>query len=182
MILPELPYHLSDLLTLSSLTFVPMQKHERKQIHNQAAQFYLKSKSMGTGNNRFPVLYKTKRSDHFRYNEDAIEEIFIGRKFSGFKNVHINGRGARGVGGAGGLGGGNTGFARRAGGGGGSGHRPMDGDVVGSGAAELGEENRGRLMLEKMGWSSGTALGTTENKGILVPVAAVMKSSRIGLG
>jgi hypothetical protein len=58
----------------------------------------------------------------------------------------------------------------------------MDGDVVGASAPEIGVENRGRAMLEKMGWSTGTALGATNNKGILLPVAHVVKNSKAGLG
>lgn len=58
----------------------------------------------------------------------------------------------------------------------------MEGDVVGASAPEIGVENRGRAMLEKMGWSSGTALGASNNKGILQPVAQVVKNSRAGLG
>ena len=57
-----------------------------------------------------------------------------------------------------------------------------DGDIVGEGLPELGQENRGRNMLEKMGWSSGTALGALENKGILHPVAQVVKRTKAGLG
>lgn len=36
-------------------------------------------------------------------------------------------------------------------------------------------------MLEKMGWSSGTALGA-DNKGILQPVTQTMKRNKAGLG
>lgn len=58
----------------------------------------------------------------------------------------------------------------------------MEGDVVGASAPEIGVGNRGRAMLEKMGWSTGTALGASNNKGILQPVAHVVKNSRTGLG
>jgi len=37
-------------------------------------------------------------------------------------------------------------------------------------------------MLEKMGWTTGTALGAMNNKGILVPVAHVIKKGKTGLG
>jgi hypothetical protein len=37
-------------------------------------------------------------------------------------------------------------------------------------------------MLEKMGWSSGTALGASNNKGILEPVSQTMKTNKAGLG
>lgn len=58
----------------------------------------------------------------------------------------------------------------------------MDGDVVGASAPEIGAGNKGRAMLEKMGWSTGTALGAANNKGILQPVAQVVKNSKAGLG
>ncbi len=57
-----------------------------------------------------------------------------------------------------------------------------DGDVVGGSAPELGADNRGRAMLEKMGWSQGTALGAANNKGILQPVSHVVKTTKAGLG
>ena len=57
-----------------------------------------------------------------------------------------------------------------------------DGDIVGGSAPELGIENKGRAMLEKMGWSTGTALGALNNKGILQPVSHVVKTTKAGLG
>lgn len=57
-----------------------------------------------------------------------------------------------------------------------------DGDIVGGSAPELGSENKGRAMLEKMGWSTGTALGAVNNKGILEPVSHVVKTTKAGLG
>jgi hypothetical protein len=57
-----------------------------------------------------------------------------------------------------------------------------EGEVVGQHARELTSENKGRLLLEKMGWSKGMALGTVDNKGIMVPIGHVMKKSRLGLG
>jgi hypothetical protein len=57
----------------------------------------------------------------------------------------------------------------------------VDGDVVGASAPEIGAENKGRAMLEKMGWSTGTALGAL-NKGILQPVTHVVKNTKAGLG
>jgi hypothetical protein len=57
-----------------------------------------------------------------------------------------------------------------------------DGEVVGGSAPELSQSNKGRTMLEKMGWSTGMALGATDNKGILQPVAHVVKRTKAGLG
>jgi hypothetical protein len=36
----------------------------------------------------------------------------------------------------------------------------LEGEVVSGSAPEIGAGSKGRAMLEKMGWSSGTALGT----------------------
>lgn len=58
----------------------------------------------------------------------------------------------------------------------------LEGEIVGAAAPELGIGNRGRAMLEKMGWSCGTALGAEDNKGILQPVSLTMKRSKAGLG
>lgn len=57
-----------------------------------------------------------------------------------------------------------------------------DGDIVGGSAPEIGVENKGRAMLKKMGWSTGTALGAINNKGILLPVTHVVKTTKAGLG
>ena len=57
-----------------------------------------------------------------------------------------------------------------------------DGEIVGAAAPELSVENRGHAMLEKLGWSKGTALGALDNKGILQPVTHVVKISKAGLG
>lgn len=57
-----------------------------------------------------------------------------------------------------------------------------DGDIVGASAPELGADNKGRAMLEKMGWSQGTALGALNNKGIMQPVTHVVKTTKAGLG
>jgi len=58
----------------------------------------------------------------------------------------------------------------------------MDGDVVGASAPELGSENRGRAMLEKMGWSSGMGIGKVGNKGRVEVIQHVVKNSKAGLG
>lgn len=73
----------------------------------------------------------------------------------------------------------------RAGGGGRSGNKALtlrEGEIVGASVPELGQENKGRTMLEKMGWSKGMSLGALDNQGILEPVVQVMKRSKAGLG
>lgn len=58
----------------------------------------------------------------------------------------------------------------------------IDGEIVGASAPEIGIENRGRMMLEKMGWTNGSTLGAPNSKGILHPVMHVVKTNKAGLG
>lgn len=126
----------------------------------------MKSLSRGSGDQRHPCLTKTLRSRSF--NEDAfsaLESRFTTRfiphmdKVKGSRLTTKRGRGPPA-----------TSAAYR------------DGEVVGAAAPELGSENRGRAMLEKMGWSSGTALGAQNNKGLLLPIRHTVKNTRTGLG
>ncbi|KAJ5971131.1 uncharacterized protein N7479_001049 [Penicillium vulpinum] len=152
----------------NSLSLPPMTKQRRKLIHELANALNLKSQSRGHGISRFPVLNKTARTP--RYTPKTIsnvDDILSGRKFNRrlFKSwgteVQKFSQPKRGKSGAASY---------------------MDGDVVGASAPEIGAENRGRAMLEKMGWSTGTALGAADNKGILQPVTQIVKNSRAGLG
>ena len=142
-----------------------MEKEERKNIHQIANAFNLKSKSAGSGKKRFPILYKTQRTEPFSeltFNSVAsgMSRRFLKRpNIKGRKTVHAQNRGA------------NMGAVSY-----------RDGDIVGASAAELGVENKGRAMLEKMGWSKGTALGAVHNKGILQPIVHIVKNSKAGLG
>lgn len=141
-----------------------MSKPLRKVAHDMANALSLKSQSRGKGSSRFPVLYKTSRTP--KYNQQNISRadktLFQGRfRHRTIKTGDQNEK--------------KSAKAR-------SNASYMDGDVVGASAPEIGTENKGRAMLEKMGWSSGTALGATNNKGILLPVAHVVKKSKAGLG
>lgn len=142
-----------------------MDKHARKVVHELANKFNIKSKSSGKASTRKPTLYRTKRT--MQYNEDIFEQTFnrIQKRYL----PRLDKRGKKPQKGPGG-GGGHAIASYR------------DGEVVGATAPELGAENRGRAMLEKMGWSTGTALGALDNKGILQPVMQTMKRSKAGLG
>ncbi|KAL8874131.1 MAG: hypothetical protein Q9174_000501 [Haloplaca sp. 1 TL-2023] len=153
-----------------SLAFPPMAHKDRKMIHEIGNLLRLKSKSSGNGKNRFPVLYKTGRTGDF--DEGIIrkmESLLISRRFL----PRTNGKAARKTIGD---------KSGRAGGGAVAGVSYTDGEIVGGAAPEIGVENRGRAMLEKMGWSKGTALGALNNKGMLQPVTHVVKTTKAGLG
>lgn len=143
-----------------------MDNHARKVIHELANKFNIKSKSTGTGNQRRPTLYRTVRT--FKYSEEVFNVAVsrVGRKYFPRRDYAASSMSHKVPG-------------RRGGAHGATSYR--DGEVVGGSAPELGQENRGRVMLEKMGWSNGKALGST-TKGILQPVAHVVKRGKAGLG
>ena len=140
-------------------------------VHEIAHVFKLKSKSIGSGTSRFPVLYRTSRTT--QYDEDAlgtIEALLSSRRFLPRMDKGKRKKGSAPTKARGG------GFAS-------AGVSYRDGEIVGAAAPELGQDNKGRAMLEKMGWSSGTTLGALNNdRGIVQPVAQVVKTGKAGLG
>lgn len=156
--------------SMESLPLPPMAQGDRKMVHEIANAFRLKSKSIGGGKSRFPVLYRTSRT--IQYNDETLKAAesvlssgrFFPRMDGAKKKGVLAGRGRRG-------GAASASVSYR------------DGEVVGAAAPEIGQENRGRTMLERMGWSTGTALGAlNNNRGLVQPVAQVVKTSRSGLG
>ena len=154
---------------LVSLPLPPMAKKERKIVHEIANVFKLKSKSIGGGKSRYPILYRTART--VQYEEGALSMInatlssknFLPRMDKSKKRGPSAGRGRSGLA--------SAGVSYR------------DGEVVGAAAPELGQENKGRAMLEKMGWSTGKTLGALNNtRGIAQPVAQIVKTGKAGLG
>ncbi|KAF4121583.1 R3H domain [Geosmithia morbida] len=149
-----------------NMSFPPMDTHGRKMIHELANKFNVKSKSIGKADQRRTTLYRTNRTLPFVEGpfENAVARInrryFPRLDTKGKRNKRPSQPGRS-----------NDAAASY-----------RDGEIVGAAAPELGVENRGRAMLEKMGWSEGTALGAMDNKGILQPVPQTMKKSRAGLG
>ena len=149
-----------------------MDKPRRKLLHEFANVFGVKSKSEGDGLQRRTCLIRTRKT--LEYDEQLWQRFESNPRWRRlFPRLH-NGGLKRGRASCSGLPtrGGFVGTAASF----------RDGEVVGSSAPELGMDNRGRAMLEKMGWSNGTALGALNNKGILKPVQQVVKSTKAGLG
>lgn len=147
-----------------------MANHERRVVHEMAHCLRLKSKSSGQGKARFPVLHKSAHTGDF--DEASIGQLLslsTSKRFFPRKDVKGQRRAA-------GLRPGRRNAANTAG------VSYQDGEVVGAAAPEIGEENRGRAMLEKMGWSRGMGLGALNNKGMLQPVVHTVKISKAGLG
>lgn len=145
-----------------------MDPHARKIIHEIANKFNIKSKSTGKGDQRRPTLYRTGRT--LPYVESTFDHTMrrIHRRY--LPRADQKGKRREKT------------KPVRSGGASGAAVSYRNGEVVGGAAPELGSENRGRAMLEKMGWSNGTALGALNNKGILQPVSQTMKTNKAGLG
>ncbi|CAM1503722.1 Fc.00g013130.m01.CDS01 [Cosmosporella sp. VM-42] len=148
-----------------TLALPPMDNHARKMIHDLSNKFKIKSKSIGKADQRRPVLHRTLRT--LPFVESTFDQAInrVSRRY--LPRLDIKGKRAQRP---------PTVRSNNAA----AGYR--EGEIVGAAAPEIGIDNRGRNMLEKMGWSSGTALGATNNKGILQPVTHAMKNSKAGLG
>jgi len=161
-----------------TLKLSPMAADIRASVHRLAKALKLNSRSEGKegfGIGRYPVLTKTPRTPY--YSIDTIWEIDALMNTRKFFYGNMSGRSnkvPRTPGPA---------RARRTGGGGimaGASYR--DGEEVGASAPELGSDNKGRAMLEKMGWISGTGIGAEGNKGSIDHVRHIVKTTKAGLG
>jgi hypothetical protein len=151
-----------------SRPFPPMAKNDRKELHEIAVVLKLTSKSIGSGKDRFPVLTKTSRTHYtpeiLNRAIDASAKGFLGHgSKTARKLTRQNAKAAKG-------GFGSTAAAQL-----------RNGEVVGAGAAELGKENFGHRLMEKMGWSKGMALGKG-GEGRLEPVEQKVRLGTAGLG
>ncbi|KAK5135027.1 hypothetical protein LTR08_005687 [Meristemomyces frigidus] len=157
----------------ASRPFPPMSKTDRAALHLVAGALNLRTKSIGTGNSRYPVVFKTPYTPE--YNEVQVNKA-ISRSARGFlSNSSSKGKKLpRKEGWAKTKGGKGGGFDKSA-----TGIR--HGEVVGAGAKEIDQDSFGHKLLEKMGWTKGTALGR-DRDGMLLPVEQVMRAGKAGLG
>ena len=154
--------------------FPPMDKVDRKILHGIAEAFNLKSKSQGSGRNRFTIMIKTQRTidwdpDHWHHVQSKAQRgFFPNMKTKGKKrDAPTKARAGRG-----------GGFSKAA-------VSYANGEVVGAAAPEIAASSFGRKLMEKMGWEKGMALGKEGGDGegrLLVPVQARIKSGKAGLG
>lgn len=143
-----------------------MDVHARKIIHDLSNKFNIKSKSTGKADQRRPTLYRTLRTLPY-------SEVTFGNAISRIQRRYLprlDTKGKRKAKSTSVRGNGNAATSYQ------------EGEIVGGAAPELGTDNRGRAMLERMGWSTGTALGAEDNKGIMQPVTQTMRKTKAGLG
>jgi len=167
-------------LSSQTLALPPMSKKSRVAVHLLSEVYQLKSKSMGTGKARFPVLERTARSGVAGIDQRKVNAI-LGTA-AGERQTHWGGAPLRGkqLGLMRALEGKQKGAGGGGGGGGGGGKKHNEGAVVGQGADRLGEGNLGFALLKKMGWTEGAQMGLSG--GISEPIAARIKNSKGGLG
>ncbi|KAF8196566.1 hypothetical protein BJ912DRAFT_113938 [Pholiota molesta] len=144
----------------SSMSLPPTNKETRKNIHEMAVAFNLKSVSKGKGDARYTTLEKTTRSG-INVNEAKVAKIVRRSGGMGARgDSFIYGGKGRGP---------PTSMPR---------HR--EGDEVGKAAPKINESNVGFRMLALMGWSEGSRIGFAG--GLDAPLTAIIKNTKLGLG
>lgn len=149
--------------TMQSIPLPPYNRETRKLIHELANAYFLKSQSKGNGNQRHPVLIKTKRTS-IPSDFSKIDRI-INRKnnFSLSKSESPHQTKSKSS---------SSTYKKTS---------DVDGTVVGANAIPIEETNVGNQMLRKLGWSPGMGLGARA-QGEVVHVEAVVKNNKKGLG
>lgn len=140
-------------------------------LHLVIRHLGLKSKSHGKGDHRYLVLSRSTKSRGFDVKAFESFEKSIRRRFFARTDTNLAGRSE------------NSRVTATSSGSQSVKLRP--GDKVGEGAPELGSGKgsaKAKAMMERMGWTTGQALGSNENKGILNPIEQVVWYSRAGLG
>lgn len=172
----------ADYIGIAELPMPAMDKAVRRAVHVLSQAYGLKSASQGSGKRRHIVLYKTKHALHAPDAAYLEETLFRARRSLGFNSKYRDtllpdsarkrlGRSGRPM---------RHGPTTGGGGRGGAG-RLRDGDLVGADAPEIHVANRGRQMLEKLGWLHGTGLGAEGKEGINLPLFATIKNTKHGL-
>lgn len=157
------------------LVLPPFDKSARQIVHTIANTFKIKSRSAGSGTGRYPVLYRSRAT--LPFDQDKFDVAFSRVRRTWFPRIDVDEKIVQ-----------HARLLKRAEVGSGQPRSNRsslvlrEGEIVGKNAAEIGQENRGRAMLEKMGWSKGMSLGTEETRGITVPLMHVVKKTKAGLG
>lgn len=138
----------------ASLSLPPADKQTRENIHQVAAAFHLKSISKDKGDARYITLTK-KTKTGFQVNERKIARIVRRSDYDSFILEDNKGKGKV--------------------------PRHREGDVVGLTAPRLNDSNVGFRLLANMGWLEGDRIGASTN-GLDAPLAAIIKTSKLGLG
>ncbi|OBA22283.1 hypothetical protein METBIDRAFT_31205 [Metschnikowia bicuspidata var. bicuspidata NRRL YB-4993] len=154
-----------------AMSFPPLDGHGNKTISKLAGHFNMKCiRCGGNGLSLFMKVAKTKKT--FRYIPAYDQIGYIMKQRPVFKRVDVKPRTQEEIEQTDGK------KDRR----GPKGDTVVrEGDIVGGTAPEIGVNNIGRQLLEKLGWNKGEGLGALGNKGISEPLTATVKRSKTGL-
>ncbi|CUM51127.1 Protein SQS1 [Debaryomyces fabryi] len=158
-----------------SMNFPPLDPHGNKTIIKISNFYNMKSLKCGTGLKLFIKVSKNRKTFHYLPRYDQIGSVLrqrpifnrtdqkrpkdeITRSDGNSKKDRSRGRNKSQ-----------------------SNAQTREGEIVGASAPEIGANNIGRQLLEKLGWSKGEGLGAHGNKGISEPVVAKIKKSKTGL-
>jgi len=158
-----------------SMNFPPLDPHGNKTIIKISNFYNMKSLKCGTGLKLFIKVSKNRKTFHYLPRYDQIGNVLrqrpifnrtdqkrpkdeITRSDGNSKKDRSRGRNKSQ-----------------------SNIQTREGEIVGASAPEIGTNNIGRQLLEKLGWSKGEGLGAHGNKGISEPVVAKIKKSKTGL-
>ncbi|KAJ2308770.1 squalene synthetase-like protein [Coemansia sp. RSA 2706] len=154
---------------LDSIWLQPMNKYERQIVHIFAREYNIKTKSQGSQARRMVILTPTPNSRRPKQSR-VIKRVLLSfddgslvpEQWTGELQPESkrNGKGKKGAAT-------NTGVRH--------------GRMVAEDAPEVGSSNIGHKMLQQMGWTPGSGLGSQE-KGRATPVDVMMRTGRGGLG
>jgi hypothetical protein len=141
-----------------SLALPPCNPSVRKSLHHFGNKIGLKSKSHGLDNSRFTILSKTTTLDYI-FNE---REFYRLANRTGLRNSLRPKTNASS---------GNW-----------EDHDPKADPAWGDEPVQRAGALKAKGWMQKMGWTEGQGLGSSSNKGIVVPIQVEHRSARGGLG
>lgn len=147
------------------LIFPPLDPHANKTLMKFAKHYNMKPSKAGKGIHTHTMIEKTRKTKRSMPNYGLIAQLVkqrpvfmridvkrVQEDFVKTERIKIQGK-----------------------------FHVTEGEIVGEDAPEIGSDNIGRRMLEKLGWSSGEGLGAVTNKGISKPLFARVKRGKAGL-
>lgn len=161
----ELEDFLND-MTRDHMSFPPLDPHGLRTVLKMADHFNLKGRKQGHDNKVYPAIIKTKKTYNYHVNYDLVQKLLRQRPIFNRTDVKKP-RDLVMLDSNGDSKGRNNAHVK-------------NGEIVGKDAPEISQDNIGRRMLEKLGWNSGEGLGA-DQKGISVPVFAMVKKNKVGI-
>ncbi|CCE92295.1 Sqs1p TDEL_0E00520 [Torulaspora delbrueckii] len=145
------------------LSFPPLDPHGSKTVMKFTLHYNMKPSKFGKGNHVQVIAQKTKKTFRSFPNYNLIDQllrqrpVFMRIDVSRPREPDAGSRKSKVI------------------------FHTTEGQVIGKDAPEIGCDNVGRRILEKLGWSNGEGLGAHGNKGISEPLMATVKKSKSGL-